>query len=172
MSGTHGLAGAADTIAVLARKRQSAEGSLKITGRDVPENEYGLTIQDGMAWQLDGADLGAAASAARRREASRSLSDTSAQVLAAVRERPDGIYARDLVKRFGNDVYQYLKRLTESGRIEKRARGLYTPVPEPSEPSEVQVIRHDERHVESDSGDASVRNEPWPDDSIGADVNR
>lgn len=76
------------------------------------------------------------------------------------------------MKRFGNDVYQYLKRLTESGRIEKRARGLYTPVPEPSEPSEVQVIRHDERHVESDSGDASVRNEPWPDDSIGADVNR
>jgi len=59
VSGTHGLAGAADTIAVLARKRQSAEGSLKITGRDVPENEYGLTIQDGMAWQLDGADLGA-----------------------------------------------------------------------------------------------------------------
>ena len=38
VSATHGLAGAADTIVVLARKRQATEGSLKVTGRDVPEN--------------------------------------------------------------------------------------------------------------------------------------
>src|ERR1700677_2927422 len=56
VSGTHGLAGSADTVVVLARKRQSNEGVLMVTGRDVEENEYALTMQDA-AWRLDGADL-------------------------------------------------------------------------------------------------------------------
>ena len=47
VSGTHGLAGAADTIMVLARRRQAADAVLKVTGRDVPEDEYALTIKDG-----------------------------------------------------------------------------------------------------------------------------
>jgi len=154
VSGTHGLAGAADTIVVLCRARQSAEGSLKVTGRDVPENEYGLQVVGGTTWQLDGADLSAAAAAARTRTDTRAISDLSAQVLAAVRERPDGIYARDLVKRFGKDVYQYLGRLADAGRIDKRARGLYVPVSELSEVSEDQVSGG----AVSDSDDAGVRN--------------
>ena len=77
VSGTHGLAGAADTIVVLCRRRQSADGSLKVTGRDVPENEYALKVIEGKAWQLDGADLAAAAAAARKREDARALGDVS-----------------------------------------------------------------------------------------------
>src|SRR6185295_14202383 len=57
VSGTHGLAGAADTIAVLGRPRHSTEATLKVTGRDVPENEYALTLAGGVAWQLGGASL-------------------------------------------------------------------------------------------------------------------
>jgi hypothetical protein len=34
---------------VLGRKRQSSDGSLKITGRDVPESEYSLTFTEGKA---------------------------------------------------------------------------------------------------------------------------
>lgn len=141
VSGTHGLAGAADTIVVLSRKRQSPEGSLKITGRDVPENEYALKVIEGKAWQLDGADLAAAAATARTREDARAISDVSAQVLDAIRQHPEGIRAGDLTGRFGRDVYQYLKRLTDAGRIDKVTRGLYVPigVSEPSEPSGGQV---------------------------------
>lgn len=139
VSGTHGLAGAADTVIVLCRKRQSAEGLLKVTGRDVPENEYALTIGDGKMWQLDGASLSAAAVRAREREATQALGDTTVQVLAAVREHPEGIRAADLAAMFGKDVYQYLKRLYDAGRIDKVGRGLYIAVSEPSEVSETQV---------------------------------
>jgi hypothetical protein len=45
VSGTHGLAGAADTIIVLARDRQEASGLLKVTGRDVAEGEYAVRLR-------------------------------------------------------------------------------------------------------------------------------
>jgi hypothetical protein len=141
VSGTHGLAGAADTIIVLCRARQSSDGSLKVTGRDVPENEYALKVVDGKAWQLDGSDLAAAAAVARKRGESRALGDISMQILAAIREHPEGIRAKELAERFGDDVYQYLKRLTDAGRIHKVSRGLYVPLgaSEPSGVSEPQV---------------------------------
>jgi RecA-family ATPase len=37
VSGTHGLAGAADTVIVLTRSRHETSGLLRVTGRDVPE---------------------------------------------------------------------------------------------------------------------------------------
>jgi hypothetical protein len=42
VSGTHGLAGAADAILVLNRSRGSADATVKITGRDVEEAEHAL----------------------------------------------------------------------------------------------------------------------------------
>jgi hypothetical protein len=160
VSGTHGLAGAADTIAVLARKRQSGEGTLKIVGRDVPEDEYALTLTDGKAWRLDGASLADAAAAARRHEDSRALGDTSAEIIEFVRQRPEGVYAREVVEKFGKDAYQYLKRLTQAGRIDKAGRGLYiasyTPVSEPSKVSESQASHPGE----SDNDLESVRRDP------------
>lgn len=134
VSGTHGLAGAADTVVVLCRKRQSPDGSVKITGRDVPESEYALKVINGMVWQLDGADLIAAAATAARRDETNALGDVSAHVLAAVQRRPEGVRANDLVPQFGKEVYQYLKRLTEAGRIDKVARGLYVPAASDTRP--------------------------------------
>lgn len=148
VSGTHGLAGAADTVMVLCRKRQSTEGALKVTGRDVPEAEYALTIADGKTWQLDGTSLHAAAARAREREDTQDLADKTLRVLAAVRKHPEGIRAGELVPQFGKDVYQYLGRLAKDGRIAKGARGIYIPVSEPSEPSEQQ----DDADAESDTG--------------------
>lgn len=165
VSGTHGLAGAADTVMVLCRKRQSTEGVLKVTGRDVPEAEYALTIADGKTWQLDGVSLTAAAARARQREDSQALGDTSVQVLNVIREHPEGIRASELVPRFGKDVYQYLKRLTDAGRIDKPHRGLYIALSETSGPSEPQVSEP----PESDAADlVSESGEMWPDGSAGA----
>jgi RecA-family ATPase len=124
VSGTHGLAGAADTIIVLARKRQATDAVLMVTGRDVPEAEYALTMQDGL-WRLDGANLAEAAATAQRREDAAGLGDVSVNILQFVREHPDGCRAKDVVEKFGRDSYQYLGRLEESGRLMKPKRGFY-----------------------------------------------
>lgn len=42
VSGTQGLAGAADAVLVLARSRGSADAKLRVTGRDVEEAEYAM----------------------------------------------------------------------------------------------------------------------------------
>jgi hypothetical protein len=56
VSGTNGLAGAADATLVLKRARNQGDGILHVTGRDVDESEYALTFNaDAGAWQmLDG----------------------------------------------------------------------------------------------------------------------
>jgi len=127
VSATHGLAGGADTIVVLARRRQSDEGSLKITGRDVPEGEYALNFAAGQAWQLAAENLHQAAVVARRREDARELSDTMTLVLDYIRQHPEGTSASELKAKFGSNVYQYLTRLIKAGRIDKVSRGRYVP---------------------------------------------
>lgn len=124
VSGTHGLAGAADTIVVLARKRQATEAVLMVTGRDVIESEYAL-VMDGGLWTLDGLDLSDAAATAQKREDASSLGDISVNILTFVREHPEGCKAAAVVAKFGQDAYQYLKRLEESGRLTKPKRGFY-----------------------------------------------
>jgi hypothetical protein len=53
VSGTNGLAGAADATLVLKRPRGEAEGVLHVTGRDVDEAEYALDFNaDAGIWHL------------------------------------------------------------------------------------------------------------------------
>lgn len=53
VSGTHGLAGAADAVLVLSRSRGSADATLKLTGRDVEEAEHALQFDPGKgSWAL------------------------------------------------------------------------------------------------------------------------
>lgn len=53
VSGTNGLAGAADATLVLKRSRGQADGVLHVTGRDVDEAEYALRFHaEAGAWQL------------------------------------------------------------------------------------------------------------------------
>jgi hypothetical protein len=56
VSGTNGLAGAADAVLVLKRARGEADGQLHVTGRDIDESEYALKFAaDIGTWQmLDG----------------------------------------------------------------------------------------------------------------------
>jgi AAA domain len=124
VSGTNGLAGSADTIIVLSRKRQSSEALLQVTGRDVPESEYALRLADGV-WVLDGRDLADAAATARRRKDEGDLGETSRKIIDFVKNRPEGVRAKDVTEMFGDNSRVYLGRLTEHGHLDKLGRGLY-----------------------------------------------
>ena len=53
VSGTNGLAGAADAVLVLERARAQADGILHVTGRDVDETDYALAFDPRAgAWRL------------------------------------------------------------------------------------------------------------------------
>jgi hypothetical protein len=129
VSGTHGLAGAADTTVVIVRARNDQDGLLKVTGRDIPEGEYAVTFT-GSDWRLDGADLDAAARTARTRAVSAGLGDRSAEVVDIVNRHPDGIGPTAVAELLGIEPKHagtYLARLTDAGRIAKPGRGIYRP---------------------------------------------
>ncbi|MGV7697855.1 AAA family ATPase [Mycobacterium kansasii] len=126
ISGTQGLAGSADAVLILARKRHSNDAVLSVTGRDVVEAEYALHADDGVLWRLDGTTLTESASIAERRREKQHLGDRALEVISFVNGR-DETRAADLAE-IGIDQEQgrvYLNRLAESGRIQKVGRGLY-----------------------------------------------
>lgn len=125
VSGTSGLIGAADTVAVLTRSRFSSEGLLKITGRDIAEEQYALASRDGL-WRLAGADLGQAATAAREIAETQKLGELSRQIVAWIRQQPGGATTfREVVAKFGDSARSTLSRLAEAGYLEKLERGRY-----------------------------------------------
>jgi hypothetical protein len=138
VSGTHGLAGAADAVILLTRKRHETSGLLKVTGRDAPESEYAVTLSDGCAWDLDGADLDEAAAGARQARLTGGVSDRSAEIIAFVAANPPHVRAGEVEDKFGPDARRYLKRLADSNRLRRLSRGLYASVPTvPSSHSQV-----------------------------------
>ena len=82
VSGSVGLTGAADTTLVLRRARGDTEGTLNVTGRDVPECEYALSF-DALTgwWSLLGSGLVEAAARAAQVRASAGLGDDSAALV-------------------------------------------------------------------------------------------
>ncbi len=125
VSGTSGLIGAADTVAVLTRMRFSSEGLLKITGRDIPEEQYALASRDGL-WCLAGADLTQAATAARELAETQHLGELSRQIIAWIREQAGGAATfGEVVEKFGNSARSALTRLAEAGYLDKLERGRY-----------------------------------------------
>jgi RecA-family ATPase len=130
VSGTNGLAGAADTIIVLTRPRNESQGLLKITGRDVEEAEYAVRF-DNRAWELVGGDLAEAAANARTLRATANLGDRQTQILDYVNSNPGGVTPANVAALFdmtSNDAAQYLTRLLKKERVCRPKRGLYTPV--------------------------------------------
>lgn len=125
VSGTQGIAGSADFVLVLSRRRHEDEAVLSVTGRDIPEGEYALKT-DGGLWSLEGTTLPQAAQAAEQRREKNQLDARSLEVISFVRER-DTTRAADLAV-IGIDPEQarvYLNRLANSGRIVKAGRGLF-----------------------------------------------
>ena len=130
VSGTQGIAGAADTIIVIRRPRTSPEGELHITSRDATEGSYAVSFNDGK-WTLEGANLTEASQVLGERQETKNMGDLKSSVLAFVNSRPDGTRAADVSAALGCDdatARQNLTRLEKANSITKQGRGLYMPV--------------------------------------------
>ncbi len=130
ISGTNGIAGAADTLIVLTRTRTEEAGLFKVTGRDVVEREYEAATAGGR-WRLVGGSLAAAATAAHSARATVNLGDRSTEIVRFVEARKAGVRAAQVAAALelsSDDARRYLHRLAEAGRLRRADRGLYTPV--------------------------------------------
>jgi AAA domain len=126
VSGTLGLSGAADTIAVLKRTRGEHDGTLNITGRDVEENEYAMKFAtDTGTWQLLG------------RAADYGLHDTRRQIVTHVRSH-EGARPKEIADALGlvhDLVKKTIKRMADDGQLETDGHGrYYTPEGVPDVP--------------------------------------
>ncbi|TJZ99692.1 AAA family ATPase [Actinacidiphila oryziradicis] len=117
VSGTNGLAGAADATLVLKRARGQADGILHVTGRDVDEAEYALSFQPASgAWHLlDGPVT------------DHTIGDTRAAVLRHVRANP-GTRPKELSEATGIEIGLARKtcaRMVEDSQLRRDASGAY-----------------------------------------------
>lgn len=124
ISGTHGIAGASDAIAVLQRTRGKADGLLSVTGRDIDEAEYALTFAADLgAWQLS--EIPAAVA---------KLTDTRAAIVGYLAQVEDGAGPKRIADSTGigvDLVKQTVRRMVEDGQLDTNGHGRYwatTPV--------------------------------------------
>lgn len=119
VSGTNGLAGAADGVLVLERPRAQADGLLHVTGRDVDETDYALAFDPGRgAWRmLDGP------------ASDYLMRDTRALIARFVRDypgqRPKQI--ADALQLDAATVRQTCRRMADDGQLRATAGGQYHP---------------------------------------------
>lgn len=119
VSGTNGLAGAADATLVLKRSRGQADGVLHVTGRDVDEAEYALRFHaEAGAWQLlDGP------------AAEHTVGDSRATILRYVRDHP-GATPKEIVAGTGltsDLVRQTCSRMAKDVQLIRADRGYVVP---------------------------------------------
>jgi len=117
VSGTFGLTGAADCIAVLSRQsRQAADATLKITGRDVPDLEKALKFHADLgSWEL----LGEADDFAMGQERQDLLS-----FLKEVGPKTPAQLSK-LIGKSRESIKMLLFRMRESGLVKANSRGEY-----------------------------------------------
>jgi hypothetical protein len=182
VSGTHGLAGAADTIIVLARDRNEAAGLVKVTGRDVAEGEYAVTFKDGAVWELDGRDLEVAREKAQQvkatTRATAAAGDRMVDVILYAYRHPEGVRRGDVAKALNLEksvAGVYLARAADTGRLQRAERGLYTPVMSITSlrpGAEADDVTHNTRNTPpADGGEDGRLPYPFPDDDPGGTPN-
>ncbi|WP_329023354.1 AAA family ATPase [Streptomyces sp. NBC_00690] len=120
VSGTNGIAGAADATLVLKRARGQADGILHVTGRDVNEAEYALQFQEASgAWHL----LDGPAS-------DHTIGDTRAAILRHVRAHP-GAKPKDMASALPHvdidTIRRTCSRMAGDGQLTKDPGGRYYP---------------------------------------------
>ncbi|GAA4422030.1 AAA family ATPase [Actinokineospora soli] len=122
VSGTNGIAGAADAVLVLDRARGNADGHLHVTGRDVEENEYALAFDPAHgAWtMLDGPAI------------DHMVSDTRGAILRYLREHqgtgPKTIAAA--TDQPYDNVKRTCARMADAGQLTRDGTGRYfVPIP-------------------------------------------
>lgn len=153
VSGTNGIAGAADATLVLKRARGQADGILHVTGRDVDEAEYALQFQAASgAWHL----LDGPAS-------DHLVGDTRAIILRHVRANP-GARPKDIAEALphldADTVRRTCSRMATDGQLTKDASGSYYPdtatrtqtTPEVSQLSDRPETRADQPELPGQAG--------------------
>jgi hypothetical protein len=119
VSGTNGLAGAADAVLVLKRMRGSADAELHITGRDVDEAAYALRFDTGLgAWQM----LEGPAS-------DYTLGDTRQTILRHLRtvEGATPKQIADALSLNYETVKKTCRRMADDGQLDTDGQGTYFP---------------------------------------------
>lgn len=130
VSGTQGIAGAADFTAVIQRQRNEDEAVLSITGRDVPEAEYGMKFDAGL-WSIVGGDLSTASEAVaeiRAAQAQSNLGDRMTEIVHFVDQSDTPVTPAAVAEKFGltrKDAGSYLARAERKDLISKQGRGKY-----------------------------------------------
>jgi len=127
VSGTNGLAGAADAIMVLTRSRHAADAKLAITGRDVEEAEHALSFDahHGRWLLLDGP------------ASDYDVSETRRRLLSALREAGTPMRPKELAKAIGSDyelVKKTVQRMAADEQIVTDGAGRYSVPPVPLSP--------------------------------------
>ena len=111
VSGTQGIAGAADGSLILVRQRGGDTATLHVTGRDMPEAELGLKF-DGCCWTFAGSAEEVKASAEQN------------ELMNALKEYgSEGATTTDLAKETGKKVPTLrflLRKLADAGRVRVR----------------------------------------------------
>lgn len=130
VSGTQGIAGAADSVLVLKRERHEKRATLQVTSRDTSEGEYALTMSESGVWTLDGDSLEQAETNAGIVKANKAVGGPMLELLETVSRFPEGIKPHDLGVLLPNipNLNEYLRRAVAAGRLMKLSRGLYGPV--------------------------------------------
>ncbi|TWP51462.1 AAA family ATPase [Lentzea tibetensis] len=117
VSGTNGIAGAADAVLVLERARNNADGVLHVTGRDVEEADHALSFNPTTgAWSiLDGPAI------------DHTVGDTRALILRYLREHP-GSQPKDIAAAIGvtaDNVRRTCARMCDANQLTKNATSQY-----------------------------------------------
>lgn len=117
VSGTNGLAGAADATLVLKRPRGQADGVLHVTGRDVDESEYPLAFEPTTgSWRLLAGPSD-----------EHTVSDTRAAILRYLRTNP-GAGPKAIAEGTGlssDNVKRTVARMATDGQLLTGGRGQY-----------------------------------------------
>lgn len=126
VSGSQGIAGAADAVLVMKRPRGEADGVLHVTGRDVDEAEYGLEFdKDTGAWKLLDEPV-----------FELTMSDTRRGIYRYVEEHPSVRPGRiaEALNLKADTVRQQLRRMRDSGEVRSTPGGYYSVTPPPGMP--------------------------------------
>ena len=117
VSGTHGLAGAADAVLVLTRARNTKQAILKLTGRDVEEAQFAVELDASLgAWQMLDGDA-----------SDYELSDERRRIVSTVRT-DEGLGPKAIADQSGvkyDVVRQLVRKMIDDGTLDTDGNGHY-----------------------------------------------
>ncbi|MFC6081677.1 AAA family ATPase [Sphaerisporangium aureirubrum] len=162
VSGTNGLAGAADATLVLKRARGTADGVLHVTGRDVEEAEYAMAFEPtaGIWRLLDGPPE------------DHTLSATRAAILRHVRQHPNTtpkVIAEAISLAYDN-VKKTCQRMTADGQLCADPAGRYR-LPTVATPGSVPAVPAVPDSTSNSANAADLQGQPslWGVPAVPAD---